>query len=394
MSGAGSDDDLLTAYFDGSLAPEQVAELDHQLQRDPELRARFWQEAMFARQLRSELAEPIACSRRVRARRRLAAALVAAAVLLGLGGWWFTRLGRGMTGTGAVQATEQAVETRCPDGSRLLLAPGSILEPRPAATGLRYRLVRGTATAEVVDRAGRGPFVIAGEHLEARVVGTRFRLITDADMTSLRVDEGVVDWVEPLSGETGRITAGQEHFALRPEAVAKLVQAASGIDLRRCAEGPWRRLDDGGTWRLRQGKQSGGTRPVELVIPEVPAAAGCYALVFTEARSSRIKVWPHGLTSMSALAPVPSMSAAADACQAAVRDALDRVGLDASATIVLVAVVPLGEKFHKQWYGVQFSGPRQRFLTVGHLKGVRVVGTSEQAVRPDAVLWSALAPEL
>lgn len=115
-----------------------------------------------------------------------------------------------------LSTSQQALESRLSDGSQVLLAAGSTLrvvseEPRV----MRVELQQGRATFEVTKNPER-VFAVQAQHVEVRVVGTRFTVDVEPAGVKVDVERGAVD---VASGALlKRVTAGESIFVDAPRA--------------------------------------------------------------------------------------------------------------------------------------------------------------------------------
>jgi hypothetical protein len=103
------------------------------------------------------------------------------------------------------------VALRFPDKTRLEFGPGTVAGEVRAARAKRVVLQKGVLLAQVTKQPPDRPLTCATPSGEAKVVGTRFRLVADLDPkvgTRLEVQEGQVD-LRNLSGRTAQVGAGQ-----------------------------------------------------------------------------------------------------------------------------------------------------------------------------------------
>jgi transmembrane sensor len=187
--------------------------------------ARLWSAlaapaAELARQAPSAVTARPRPPRRFFARRRLAAAAMAAMLALGI---W---LGRGgfddlrsdyVTSVGARQAVALG------DGSELLLNTDTAIAVDLDAEARRVRLYRGEAYFRVAKDAAR-PFVIETPDGEIRVTGTAFNLRALDGRTVVSVVEGQVEVTAPPAAPA-RLGPGQQIAT-----TADGLQAATGFD--------------------------------------------------------------------------------------------------------------------------------------------------------------------
>jgi WD40 repeat protein len=90
---------------------------------------------------------------------------------------------------------DSAAALRFPDGSRVLLSPGTRvgLAGGRAEGGVRVFLHEGSLEAEVARRADGRPMVVATPHAEIRAPGTRFRSFSTPDATRVEPEAGRVE---------------------------------------------------------------------------------------------------------------------------------------------------------------------------------------------------------
>lgn len=147
--------------------------------------------------------------------------LAAVAAALGLGallsdplGWVDRMRADAWTDRGSIETTT------LPDGSRVDLNTDTALVLRFTHSERSVALLRGEAVFDVVPDAGR-PFVVSGNGVRARAVGTRFFVRVDGAAVPVGVAEGRVD-VATSAGET-RLRAGE--VAVRGEDGRPLARA-------------------------------------------------------------------------------------------------------------------------------------------------------------------------
>ncbi|QIJ74061.1 DUF4880 domain-containing protein [Methylobacterium sp. NI91] len=147
--------------------------------------------------------------------------LAAVAAALGLGALlsdplsWVDRMrADAWTDRGGIETTT------LPDGSRVDLNTDTALVLRFTHSERSVALLRGEAVFDVVPDAGR-PFVVSGNGVRARAVGTRFFVRVDGAAAPVGVAEGRVD-VATSAGET-RLRAGE--VAVRGEDGRPLARA-------------------------------------------------------------------------------------------------------------------------------------------------------------------------
>lgn len=133
--------------------------------------------------------------------------LAALAAALGLGallsdplGWVDRMRADAWTDRGGIETTT------LPDGSRVDLNTDTALVLRFTHSERSVALLRGEAVFDVVPDTGR-PFVVSGNGVRARAVGTRFFVRVDGAAAPVGVAEGRVD-VATSAGET-RLRAGE-----------------------------------------------------------------------------------------------------------------------------------------------------------------------------------------
>ncbi|MEM9069696.1 MAG: FecR domain-containing protein [Myxococcota bacterium] len=134
------------------------------------------------------------------------AVAAAAAVLLGVGGWFATRSPvEGWAGT-TLTAANETVRAHMEDGSEIVAAPHTALRRVESTEDeTRLRLERGEARFEVTRDPSRTFVVLAGD-VEVRVIGTRFT-VRQGPQVSVEVERGAVDVRH--GEETRRLRAGE-----------------------------------------------------------------------------------------------------------------------------------------------------------------------------------------
>ncbi len=253
-------EELIQDHLAGALAAEGVAKLERWLAEDRANRERYVRAARFhadLRQLandrmsRQSAGVPSARISRLRVRRRPVATwgpwLVAASLLIALGGWWSMRpaapvvdgvvtvvagvvraqdgheLGSNapIVARAHVQVTRTAT-LRWRDGSELELLAGS----RVTVVADGVTLDDGACNAAIKPRAKDAPFIIDSTHARVTVVGTHFRVIADQSSTAVAVTEGIVRVRDRIGGEV-LVNAGQS-----------VVARVTGIDPRTLTVAP------------------------------------------------------------------------------------------------------------------------------------------------------------
>ncbi|WP_238258750.1 FecR family protein [Methylorubrum podarium] len=146
-------------------------------------------------------------------RRRLPKGLAALTALLGLAGLmgdplgWVDRIrADAWTDRGRIEATT------LPDGSRVDLNTDTALALRFTDGERGVALLRGEAVFDVVPDAGR-PFIVRGNGVRARAVGTRFFVRVDGAAAPVGVAEGRVD----VATDSGRTLLQAGEVAVRDE---------------------------------------------------------------------------------------------------------------------------------------------------------------------------------
>jgi len=117
---------------------------------------------------------------------------------------------------------------RYPDGSELELRGETTLEKLSddLSSGKRGLLVRGTLRATVVPQPAGRPMVLTSPQAEAKVVGTRLRLLVDPtsrSSTRLEVDAGKVTLKRTSDGSSLDVPAGS--FAIAGQGIPLIVQS-------------------------------------------------------------------------------------------------------------------------------------------------------------------------
>lgn len=239
-------EDLIQDHLAGRLDADGVAQLESWLKADRANRERYVRAARFSANLRQlandRLARqsagvPSARLSRLRVRRRPLGAwgpwLVAASLLIAIGGWWAMRptvpavdgvailvagIVRGQDGQDLARNAPivararlhvtRTATVRWADGSELELLAGS----RVTVVTDGVSLEDGACNAAIKPRAKDAPFVIDSTHARVTVVGTHFRVIADQSSTAVAVTEGIVRVHDRVGGDV-LVTAGQSVVA-------------------------------------------------------------------------------------------------------------------------------------------------------------------------------------
>lgn len=104
--------------------------------------------------------------------------------------------------------------------TRIALSGGATLAIAAESTGMRLRLERGTLVAEVAPQASGRSFVVHTTQAAVTVVGTRFAVSTDAERTSVDVEQGRVRVADHSTGANVEVGAGGTAVAESGKAVA------------------------------------------------------------------------------------------------------------------------------------------------------------------------------
>lgn len=95
------------------------------------------------------------------------------------------------------------------DGSQLDFSNGAIAVKEPSVHGCRVTLEHGLLQATVKKHSVSAPFVFATPEAEARVVGTKLRLVASLHSTRLEVSEGEVGFRRRHDGKEITVKAGE-----------------------------------------------------------------------------------------------------------------------------------------------------------------------------------------
>jgi len=154
----------------------------------------------------------------------------AAALVLAVGGVWYSRVSSGPRYRTATTAPGQRASLKLADGTQVILGPASTLRYDVTPRARRVEL-SGLAQFKVVHDASR-PFVVRAGRAEATDVGTEFtvRAFADEQAVVLAVTEGEIalrDGATRLSltaGQIGRVdSAGVQRLAGAPSDYAQWV---------------------------------------------------------------------------------------------------------------------------------------------------------------------------
>jgi transmembrane sensor len=122
-------------------------------------------------------------------------------------------------------AEERSEASRFEDGSQISLQKGSRLEVLRNDAGSFVTVLRRGAVTFDVQPGGKRHWVIEAGDVTVEVVGTRFRVARQGEVTKVTVDHGVVlVRGERVAGGATRLTAGQS-FTLRPVSAPSLPSA-------------------------------------------------------------------------------------------------------------------------------------------------------------------------
>ncbi|MBI3851370.1 MAG: FecR domain-containing protein [Verrucomicrobia bacterium] len=114
--------------------------------------------------------------------------------------------------------------------TRFELTAGTELKLISLAHGKRYLLASGKIRASVARQRPFHPMIFTTPQAEARVLGTKFSLLTTANATRLEVSEGKVQFTRSSDGSSTKVTAGQ--YAVVAANYELLAQPLTGSILR------------------------------------------------------------------------------------------------------------------------------------------------------------------
>jgi transmembrane sensor len=164
---------------------------------------------------------------------RIAALAAAAALVVGL---FVHHSVRPRDSAVAQQVLPPALPAPCeqrtlPDGSHVELNRGARLQAAFTATERRVRLENGEASFMVAKDPSR-PFVVEGEGVEARAVGTVFHVRLAAGLAEVLVTEGVVRVASPHSAAVA-LAAKQRVVVARNSSAPVRVETVSDAEIAR-----------------------------------------------------------------------------------------------------------------------------------------------------------------
>ncbi|HEX7981667.1 MAG TPA: FecR domain-containing protein [Gemmatimonadaceae bacterium] len=198
---------------------------------------RAWNTEGAWRELRDRIAaeqsgEPVARERRVSwaGRQTLRWLATAAALVVAVGGVWYSRASSAPQYQTATTTRGQRASLTLGDGTRVILGPASTLRYDVTSRARRVELT-GLAQFQVVHDASR-PFVVRAGRAEATDVGTTFtvRAFADEDAVVLAVTEGEIalragtGQLSLSAGQVGRVdSTGVQRLAGAPSDYAQWV---------------------------------------------------------------------------------------------------------------------------------------------------------------------------
>ena len=154
----------------------------------------------------------------------------AAALVVAVGGIWYSRVSRGLEFRTASTMRGQRASLRLSDGTQVILGPASTLR-YAVASGTRRVELSGLAQFRVVHDASR-PFVVRAGRAEATDVGTEFtvRAFPDEQAVVLAVTEGAIALrtgdrqLSLTAGQVGRVdSSGVQRVESAPSDFAQWV---------------------------------------------------------------------------------------------------------------------------------------------------------------------------
>jgi ferric-dicitrate binding protein FerR (iron transport regulator) len=142
-----------------------------------------------------------------------------------------------------VTAEKATAEVRLSDGTRFHLGPSAALQ-LAAGDGARARLQHGEVEAEVAPQAADAPAILSTANAIIHVLGTRFTVAAESDLTSIHVSSGLVR----LSATADSTVANPAHATREwrigaGESLTLTHQRAERtqvLELRRRPDQPWR----------------------------------------------------------------------------------------------------------------------------------------------------------
>jgi ferric-dicitrate binding protein FerR (iron transport regulator) len=272
-------DRLLDGYFGQVLTEPETRELEQILRSDAEARASYWRAADLHTRLREALTEErgmISARREVarssakvrrpsrsqrqrtwRSRSLVNAGIgtaLAAMIILGVLIWNIAESGRGVFARvdhviGAVSLTNADGNAQVREGA--LFRDGSLVVGEGASCRLRYddgttitlregrcrsvpnssrkkhlALESGTLTATVAKQAAGKPFTITTPHAEAKVLGTRLKIVVSTVAAKLEVTVGSVAFMRP---DHASVTVAAGEFAVAQNGVELVASRLSAF---------------------------------------------------------------------------------------------------------------------------------------------------------------------
>jgi hypothetical protein len=124
------------------------------------------------------------------------------------------------SGVGLETGSKGSAVVRYPDKTHLAVAAGTSIQEVFDRKGKRLFVAKGQVTAEVTKQPKDQPMIFSTPHGEAKIVGTRLKLVIDTDSTQLDVQEGKVRLTRSKDGKSVDVGSGFTAFL------------AAGVDLK------------------------------------------------------------------------------------------------------------------------------------------------------------------
>lgn len=123
---------------------------------------------------------------------------------------------------------------RFADGSEIELSSSTTLHWAANSAGTHIELARGRVVAEIAPQIVGRPFITTSKHTTVTVLGTRFSLTTDDELSAVTVDHGSVKVTEPRFGAVAVLTDGQRlvgdgNHLFRTDATIRPTTQGSGL---------------------------------------------------------------------------------------------------------------------------------------------------------------------
>ncbi len=142
-----------------------------------------------------------------------------------------------------VTAAKATAAVRLGDGTRFHLSGAASLQ-LAAGDGARARLQHGEVEAEVAPQAADAPPILSTANASISVLGTRFTVSGESDLTSIHVSSGLVRLRATAEPATAGPAAAVREWRIGPGESLTLahdrVERTQALELRRRPDQPWR----------------------------------------------------------------------------------------------------------------------------------------------------------